>query len=332
MSPESQNVLPFNPDEGSIPASLELTTDGSGQVVVLLADPAARDSGWAPRVAVALARSWADSGLRIFLMDGDLGDPAIHSLLGENNGEGVTDAVLYGVSPSRMARMQEGGFLFAPAGTAIADPASVLRHPRWSSVLAACRDSESVVVLYLPAGSPGADHLAAEADRLIRLRTALSATAAAPDHGVLVLHPPRAARGEGAPASAGGQDQVASASPHAVSADSAVPAAEGPEDGGTLPAELKDRGEEAPAPAATGAGKAREEPKTSQVRTEGESKGIPGLSPRPVRRRATPWVLLLLIVLVGGVLAALWLGLIHIPGLGPPPAGALAPELPVGSP
>lgn len=319
MSPESQNVLPFDPNQGTLPEPLRPGSDGVGEVVVLLADPATRESGWAPRTAVALARRWAEAGQRIFLMDGDLAEPELHGLLNEDNGEGVSDAVLYGVSPSRMARMQEEGFLFAPAGTAIADPSSVLRHPRWTSVLAACRESESVVVLYLPAGSAGADHLAGEADRVIRLKTALSAAAAATEEGTWIVHPPRTGK-------AGAEAETPSRSEEEVpaGATSSAPPADPLRDRAD-----ESRGTETASPPTAGTDQSGKE---ASPATKDEQVGATGIKPRPVRRRTSPWLLLLLVLLVGGVLAALWLGLVQIPGLGTTPAGALSPESPLPNP
>jgi hypothetical protein len=316
MSPESQNVVPFDPEESTLPDSLQWPVDGGGEVVVVLADAATRESGWGPRAAVALARAWAGAGHRVYLMDGDVAEPRIHTLLDENNGEGVTDAVLYGVSPTRMARMRDEGFAFASAGTAVADPAGVLRHPRWSSVLSACRESESLVVLYLPAGASGVDHLAGEGDRVVRLKTALSATATPSEPGTWVLHPPRSVK----------EDAQEGASP-------SEEGAKGREAGAAVPASSAAAAFASATPDAP-SGETRAEPATAASTTPAaeapDTKG--GLKPRPVKRRTSPWILLLLILLVGGVLAALWLGLIQIPGLTPTPAAADVLDLSVRSP
>ncbi|TVR64444.1 MAG: tyrosine-protein kinase family protein [Gemmatimonadales bacterium] len=191
MASESAIVLSFDPESPVLPDPLHELTDPRVQVVVLLADPATRESGWAPSAAAGLARGLGELGRRVLLLDADVADPTLHEVLGGPNGEGVTDAVLFGVSPERVSREQEGGFLFAPAGTVVADPPSVLRHPRWGAVLSQCRDSGLLVLLYLPAGAPGTEGLAGEADRSIRLKSALSA-GVDQGQGGFVLHPERA--------------------------------------------------------------------------------------------------------------------------------------------
>lgn len=290
MQPSS--VLPFDPDSDDLPEALPLPKREGGEVVVLMADPATRESGWAPRAARALALGWSRSGRKVILLDGDAQDPALHDLLGRENGEGVADAVLYGVSPTRMAEPHDDGFLFASAGTVVAEPSTLLRHPRWSSVLTACRDTGSTVVLYLPAGVSGADTLSAQGDHLLRLTTAIAASEAAGKGGT-VLHPVR--KVEGGRVGTGEASEERPAAP-------AAPA-------GTEPS---------PSPSETGAAKDPE-------------KAPEPLRPRPVKRRASAWVILLLLLLVGGILAALWLGYVQLPGAGGPEA-ALLSGAPTGSP
>lgn len=289
---QPSTVLPFDPDSGDLPEALPLPKQEGGEVVVLMADPAARESGWAPRAARALALGWSRSGRRVILLDGDAQDPALHDLLGRENGEGVADAVLYGVSPTRMAAPHDDGFRFASAGTVVAEPSTLLRHPRWSSVLTACRDTGSTVVLYLPAGVSGADALSAQGDHVLRLTTAIAASQAA-EKGGTVLHPVRKA--EGGRVGAGEESERRPSAPGAPAG--VAPAASPPETA-----------------AANDPEKAREP-----------------LRPRPVKRRASVWVLLLLLLLVGGILAALWLGYVQLPGAGGPDAALLSGS-PTGSP
>lgn len=295
MPMDTSTVFPFDPASGDLPDDLPLPPEKGGEVLALVADAATRESGWAPRAAVALARAWAGRGRSVILMDGDSADPALHQVLGRDNGEGVTDAVLYGVSTSRMTQPEEGGLRFAPAGTVVAEPSAVLRHPRWSSVLAACRGSESVAVLYLPGGVPGTESLASQADRVVRLSTAPGA-AEARAQGVTVLHPVRAREKATLAATSGA---------------------------GESPSEDFGSGEPtraASAPASRAEADAVEEKKSSDP-----------LGARPVRRRLSVWALLFLLVLVGGLLAALWLvGYLEFPGQ--TGAAALIQERLAGSP
>jgi hypothetical protein len=189
MSADSPWALPVSVDQDSPSVNLAPPTDGSGAVVALVADEGPRAHGWAPRVAASLAREWAGDGLKVFLADGDLDRPALHRVLGRENGEGVADAVVYGASPGRIGRpVPEGGFLFASAGTVVADLEEAWSHPRWTVLLDAFRESGSLLLLYLPAGGgDGLEGLVGKADRVIWL--ADEAPAEDPRTGYLYIHP-----------------------------------------------------------------------------------------------------------------------------------------------
>jgi hypothetical protein len=272
---------------------------------------------------VALATRWAEAGHRVLLMDANPVDPSLHTLLEENNGEGVTDAVLYGVSPARMARSRDEGFLFASAGTVTSDASTVLRHPRWTSVLSACRGAGSRVMLFLPAGVPGAEGLADEADRVIRLKTVLSATSGGGPGGI-VLHPPRGSRGDAtaeptADASSPGSSPV-TPGPGASTVSSEVELMETAAPGG------REGGEEVgPEPVvAVGSGERRgASPEPADVdrppaipRADAVPPPPPAQQPSSGRRRST-WLLVGLIALVVLLFIAALLGLIDIPGITP---------------
>jgi hypothetical protein len=313
MSSHSASTFPFDPDGASPPDGVPLPPEDGGEVVLLLADESARESGWGPRAAVALARRWADRGRRIFLMDGDPVEPALHVLLKVENREGVTDAVRFGVSPSRMALPQGDNLLFAPAGSVAADPADVFRHPRWASVLGACREAGSVVLLYLPEGVPGVDELAGEGDRVVRLRgEAPQAQAAEP--GVVTLHP-----GEpGEPvAPEAGPPPVEPADAGSMTGPS-IGTAVGAPKGEPVAAVQAGSGEDAPA------AKAGWADATGPKGSKGP-KAQDDFGPRVVGRRTSAWIILIVLLLVGGVVAAAWLGLLDVPGITQPPAAA-APE------
>jgi len=291
MSSELQKVLAFDPDAETIPAGL--SPGAPGEVLALLADAETRVDGWAGRSAVALARGWAAEGRRVFLMDCNPAEPTLHKLLGLENREGVTDAVLYGVSPSRIGQDDRDGFLFASAGTVVSDPAAVLRHPRWTTVLEACREAGSTVLLYLPAGEPGADHLAGEGDRTVRLAARAPGGGEAPSEGLILYRSEASAPASEAPPS----------QPSATSA----------------PVAPVSQGDGSPPSPAAGPGSATAETGGSPSRPATRPVGV---TPRVVKKRTSPWILILILILIGGVLAAVWLGLIPIPGVGPAPAGA----------
>jgi hypothetical protein len=162
---------PFDPEGEILPGTLSLPGGGGDSpMVVLLAGTSEEESGWAPRAALGLARGWARAGLRVVLADLGLEAPALHALLGEENGEGITDALLYGSSVQRIARRPRGEkFALIPAGTPVSDPAGVLAHPRWGSLATGFREAGVILAIYLPAALPGADALA----RRVSLRVIL---------------------------------------------------------------------------------------------------------------------------------------------------------------
>ncbi len=152
----------FDPEAGASPGSLSLPAgEGVIPVVALLAGDQEEAGGWAPRATLALVRGWAREGGRIVLADLGLEAPSLHALLGEDNGEGITDAVLYGASVQRVAGRPSGErFILIPAGTPVVDPEPVLAHPRWKTLIAGFQEAGAILALYLPASLPGAGVLA----------------------------------------------------------------------------------------------------------------------------------------------------------------------------
>jgi len=162
------NTFEIDPSGFSLPEGLFSPDPGS--VVLVLADAGARAAGWTGRLAVDLAAAWGAGGAQVILADADVAEAPLHGLLGEENGEGMSDHVLFGVSLERVARPLSGRpFLFASAGTAVGDPEGTLQSPGWASCFSAARGSPSTLVLYVPADPLGASPLQVEADRVVRL-------------------------------------------------------------------------------------------------------------------------------------------------------------------
>ncbi len=153
----------FDPDSGSIPDAARpsvLPGGGKGRIVVLAATPHSARNDWACRATVEIARAWAHSGLRIFLMDLGLEEPRLHEALGMENVEGVSDAFAYGASVQRIARPAlDGAIFFASAGTVTADAESVLSHRRWTDLAGGFSEADATLLLYLPVRTPGADRI-----------------------------------------------------------------------------------------------------------------------------------------------------------------------------
>ena len=163
----------FDAESGLVPEEISpsiLPGGGKGRIVALAATPFAQAEGWASRAVVAIARDWAQETLRIFLMDLGLEAPSLHQALGLPNGEGVSDAFLYGASVQRIAQpaMDEAIF-FASAGTATSDPAQILGHPRWNDLAGGFSEADATLLLFLPTDIPGADKILSRATDVLFL-------------------------------------------------------------------------------------------------------------------------------------------------------------------
>ena len=149
---ELPDWTPFDP---SAPPTLPDLEDGPGRVVAVVATFVATTLGWAASVAAELAAGWSALGHRVVLADGGLVEPQLHEVFGESNGEGVTDAVLYGASIRRVARPVRGGtFFLVCAGTAVADPGQVLSSPRWTRLCAGFRRAGVTLVIFVSPDEP----------------------------------------------------------------------------------------------------------------------------------------------------------------------------------
>ena len=151
-------------DPAQFPAPFLPDVPPGGGLVVLVVAAAAATRDWAERTALGLAAGWAEKKRRILLADLALAQPGLHQALGIENGEGMSDAFLFGSSVLRVARpVRERGFLFVPAGTATASPEAVAASPRWATVVDECDRVNATVVVFLPADLPGGEHLLAQA-------------------------------------------------------------------------------------------------------------------------------------------------------------------------
>jgi hypothetical protein len=183
------NAFEVDPSGFSLPDGLFSPDPGS--VVLVLAESGARAAGWTGRLAVDLAAAWGAGGAQVILADADVAEAPLHGLVGEENGEGMSDHVLFGASLERVARPLSGRpFLFASAGTAVGDPEGALQSLGWASCFSAARGSPSTLVLYLPAGPLGASPLPVEADWVIRLAANAPAEEGADPRVVTLYAPP----------------------------------------------------------------------------------------------------------------------------------------------
>ena len=174
MNPENQAWQPLDPAIGSLPGELESALgdgDSVSACVVILVDSEI-DRDWGAQASVAVAKRWAASGRRIILADARLDGPVLHEAVGVENGEGVSDMVLYGASAQRITERVEGGLMLAPAGTPVIEVADVLAHVKWDMVIRGCREAGATLVFHVSTGTPGREAMTKRAE------------------GVLVLAPP----------------------------------------------------------------------------------------------------------------------------------------------
>ncbi len=171
MNPENQAWQPLDPATGSLPGEIESALgdgDSVSACVVILVDSEI-DRDWGAQASVAVAKRWAASGRRIILADACLDGPVLHEAVGVENGEGVSDMVLYGASPTRITERVEGGFMLAPAGTPVIEVADVLKHVKWDMVIRGCREAGATLVFHVSTGTPGAEAITKRAEGVLVL-------------------------------------------------------------------------------------------------------------------------------------------------------------------
>ena len=296
MISDTFDVLPTETPFPRLPDGLPAPEPGMGEVVALVSEMDARADGWAASLVVQLARHWSREGRLVILADADWTAASLNVEMGPHVGEGLSDLVLYGTSPVRVAQSPpQENFRFIPAGTVVGDPDAAWLHPRWPGLLKAFRDAGTVLLLHLPAGAAGAETLAASADRVFRLARDPEFEGAGTG-GVVI----RASAADGA----------------VVAAMEAVEAA----DEGVV--------DEA-ARAESGTGERLDE--ASEVRAE--SGVLESQTDTPPRRSGIPaWVpLAVLLAIVIAIVLAAWLGILAIPGITPGVGGALS-AFPVAGP
>ena len=320
-SPEPQIFDPAQPPTPFLP-----DVPPGGGLVVLVVAAAAATSDWAERTALALATGWAEKKRRILLVDLALAQPGLHRALGIENGEGMSDAFLFGSSVLRVARpVLERGFLFVSAGTATVSPEAVAVSPRWASVVDACDRISATVVVFLPSDLPGGEHLLAQAS------------------DVFLLTDTNAESSRAHPAGIGDRLRGVLIPPLEVGPDAQDEAPEALDDFGFL--EVEPSVPESAAEALSGMDL---DPVVQETEVEGPSSGDAAPAPRPEApsepdpiseeaavsapragaSRSRVLVPLLVVALMGLVVAA-WYGVFEIPWLS---SWLLAPDTAAGGP
>ena len=174
MNPKNQAWQPLDPAAGSLPQEIEsalVDADLLPAFVVILVDSEI-DPEWGAQATLAVAKKWAASGQRVILADGCLDRPVLHEVVGVENGEGVSDMVLYGASARRFAARVEDRLMLAPAGTPVVEVADVLKHVKWDMMINGCREVGATLVFHVSTGTPGVDAMTERAERILVLAPA----------------------------------------------------------------------------------------------------------------------------------------------------------------
>jgi hypothetical protein len=121
----------------------------AGTNVVALV-PAAGDLEAAAALAWDFARSAANAGIRVALVDCYVDEPQLHGAAGLPNDAGVVDVFEYGASLSRITQPQpEPNLWFLPAGTYAPDRVATMTHPGWRRVAADFAREHMILLLFL---------------------------------------------------------------------------------------------------------------------------------------------------------------------------------------
>ena len=174
MNPKDQAWQPLDPAAGSLPQEIEsalVDADSLPACIVILVD-SELDRDWCAQASLAVTKQWAASGHRVILADGCLDRPILHEAVGVENGEGVSDMVLYGASPRRISGRVEDRLMLAPAGTPVVEVAEVLAHVKWNMVIGGCREVGATLVVHVSTGTPGVEAMTERAEGVVVLAPA----------------------------------------------------------------------------------------------------------------------------------------------------------------
>ena len=174
MNPKDQAWQPLDPAAGSLPQEIEsalVDADSLPACIVILVD-SELDRDWGAQASLAVTKQWAASGHRVILADGCLDRPILHEAVGVENGEGVSDMVLYGASARRISGRVEDRLMLAPAGTPVVEVAEVLAHVKWNMVIGGCREVGATLVIHVSTGTPGVEAMTERAEGVVVLAPA----------------------------------------------------------------------------------------------------------------------------------------------------------------
>ena len=147
------------------PALASVIMDPDEPIMLLVAAGAQDDAAPA---AIQLAEERAGEGRPTILADAALTDPLLHEFLDVENLEGLADVFLFGASLSRVSTRPAGrSFQFVPGGAYVPDPGAVLDSRGWARLGTELRTAGAVMLLYIPASTPGVGALSRRVRRAV---------------------------------------------------------------------------------------------------------------------------------------------------------------------
>lgn len=156
--------------EATVLEAVAAATDDSAGAMLLVAGARARRDGWAARAVVGLTAALDEAGRALLLTELTSDRPELHERFDVDNVEGLVDVFLFGASLHRIAHQPPGhGFYFAPRGAHLPDPREVLSHDRWTHLVARFSRASSLLMIYVPADTPGLELLARRVGRAVLL-------------------------------------------------------------------------------------------------------------------------------------------------------------------
>jgi succinoglycan biosynthesis transport protein ExoP len=133
----------------SLRTALQFSTEtgAPGSVVVTSSRPGEGKS----TVALALARNFAEMGLKVLLVDADLRDPSLHRELDLGNEAGLTNYLAGTAAPPELFQATAMESLtFLPTGPLPPNPAELLAGPKMPSLLHIAEERFDIVVVDAP--------------------------------------------------------------------------------------------------------------------------------------------------------------------------------------
>jgi polysaccharide biosynthesis transport protein len=130
----------------SVRTALQFSTDGGVPKSLLVTS--SRPGEGKSTTSLALARNFAQLGLRVLLVDADLRKPSLHEALGCDNGTGLSNYLVGADATSKIfRRTSTPGLTFMASGPTPPNPAELLAGPKLLSLLTFAHQKFDLIVV-----------------------------------------------------------------------------------------------------------------------------------------------------------------------------------------